>query len=79
MRNRFLVVTALGLAVGLAACDESGQEQAQTPREPEQQQAAPPAREQLAPAPPAAEPEQSPSDADSRNSDPGGTAPRTNE
>lgn len=31
MLNRILAVTALGLAVGLAACDQGGQEQAQEP------------------------------------------------
>ncbi len=32
MLNRILAVTALGLAVGLAACDQGGQEQAQEPQ-----------------------------------------------
>lgn len=56
MPNPFLVVTALGLAVGLAACDQGAQEQAQTPnREQEQQQ------QETAPAtPPPAEQQQSP-------------------
>lgn len=61
MPNPFLVVTALGLAVGLAACDQGAQEQAQTPnREQEQQQqetapAAPPAEQQQSPASPGGE------------------------
>lgn len=41
MLNRILAVTALGLAVGLAACDQGGQEQAQEPPKQEEQGATP--------------------------------------
>ncbi len=56
MLNRILAVTALGLAVGLAACDQAGQEQAQTPRDKGTQ------TEQRAPSsPPAEQPSAPPS------------------
>lgn len=43
MLKRIMAVTAFGLALGLAACDQGGQEQAQTPnRSRDQQQGATP-------------------------------------
>lgn len=55
MPNRIVAVTAVALALGLSACDQGGQEQAQTPnREGAQQQGAPPSQ----PAPPSAAPSQ---------------------
>lgn len=82
MRTRFAAVAALGLTIGLTACDDSGQEQAQTPREPaQQQQAAPPVeqQQQLTPAPPVGGPEHTPPNIDSQNSGAGATGTRTNE
>lgn len=68
MLKRIVAVTALGLALGLAACDQAGQEQAQTPNrgsEQTQQQGAPPANQpppSTTPSSPAAPPaEQTPS------------------
>lgn len=66
MLKRIAAITAVGLAFGLAACDQAGQEQAETPnRSPTQQeQGAPPAPPSAAPeqpAAPATPPEQAPS------------------
>lgn len=68
MLKRTVAVTALGLALGLAACDQGGQEQAQTPnrsRDQTQQQTAPPANQppppSTAPATPTPPAEQTPS------------------
>jgi hypothetical protein len=71
MLNRILAVTALGLAVGLAACDQAGQEQAETPKDKGTQ------TEQRTPSAPPAEPSAPPSSAPSApsgsSSSPGGT------
>ncbi|MGE5516325.1 MAG: hypothetical protein ACM31D_10965 [Bacteroidota bacterium] len=65
MPNRIVAVTAVALALGLAACDKGGQEQAQTPsRGRDQQQSAPPASpppsNTTTPSQPATPPEQAP-------------------
>lgn len=58
MLNRILAVAALGLAVGLAACDQAGQEQAQEPTP------APPAQEQTqqGQTPPPSQPQEPPAE-----------------
>lgn len=50
MPNRIVAVTAIALALGLAACDQAGQEQAETPN-----------REQSSPSAPQAPPSAGPS------------------
>lgn len=73
MRNRFLVMTALGLVLGLSACDQSAEEQAQTPREPEQQRQLEPSAPQQGqlPEPPMEERQQPPQTAPSEGSSTG--------
>ncbi len=46
MLKRMLAVSALGLALGLAACDQSGQEQAQNPNGKSQDHATPAPQQQ---------------------------------
>jgi hypothetical protein len=57
MLKRILAVSVLGLAVGLAACDNKGQEQAQQPGSQGRQQAAPtPTPQQGTTTPPSQQP-----------------------